>query len=182
MSEERRKKNGAGKSLDTLLKGRLALSIALTGLLFIAEVVGGYLTNSLALMSDAAHVFMDVLALSLSLFAIHISELPPTEKRTFGLYKAYTRIIDPQPVASLGMLAVAVVGLAVNIAVAFWLRHYARSDLNIKSAFLHVLGDAAASVAVIIASLVIHFTGLYLIDPLMSVLIGVIIVAGVSGI
>ena len=202
MSEERRKKNGAGKSLDTLLKGRLALSIALTGLIFIAEVVGGYLTNSLALMSDAAHVFMDVLALSLSLFAIYISGLPPTEKRTYGLhraevfvsfinsftlflvtlfifYKAYTRVLDPQPVAGLGMLGVAVVGLVVNLSVAFWLGHFAESDLNIKSAFLHVIGDAAASVGVIIASVIIYYTEWYIIDPLISFAIVGIIFFGV---
>ncbi len=187
--------------LDESLLGRLKLSIVLTSLIFVAELVGGYMTNSLALMSDAAHVFMDVLALTLSLFAIYISRLPANEKRTFGLhrvevfvafinsfsilfitlyifYKAYLRFLNPEPVESLGMLAVAVVGLVVNLLVARWLMRYAKSDLNVKSAFLHVVGDAMASVGVIIASIVIYYTGWYVVDPIISVMIGCIIMYG----
>lgn len=186
---------------DTEIKGRLKVSAALTAVIFVAELAGGYLTNSLALISDAAHVFMDVLALSLSWFALYISELPPTEKRTYGLhraevfvsfinssvlilltafifYKAYQRLIDPQEVEAYGMLAVAVVGLVVNLAVALWLMRYAHSDLNVKSAYLHVLGDAAASVGVIAGGVVIYFTGWYMADPLISFAIGAIIMAG----
>lgn len=196
-----KKKNPHG-DVDSAVKGRLKLSIALTGLIFFAELVGGWLTNSLALMSDAVHVLMDVLALSLSWFAIYVSGLPPTEKRTFGLhrvevfvsfvnsltlffvtlfifYKAYTRLLAPEQVESVGMLVVAAIGLFVNIAVAVWLRQFARSDLNIKSAFLHVVGDAAASVGVIAGSVIIYYTGWYLVDPLISVMIGAIILFGV---
>lgn len=188
-------------NIDGELKGRLKVSIALTAVVFIAEIVGGYLTNSLALMSDAAHVLMDVFALGLSWFAIYISELPPSETRTYGLhrvevlvsfinsfilfivtififYKAYMRFSDPQPVESVGMMAVAVIGLAANLIVAVWLRHYAHDDLNIKSAFLHVLGDAAASVGVIAGALIIYFTGWYHADPLISAVIGLIILLG----
>ncbi len=193
--------HGHGVDIDSRLKGRLKLSIALTAIVFVAELAGGWFTNSLALMSDAAHVFMDVFALSLSWFAIHISEMPPTEKRTYGLhrvevfvsfinsavlvlitayifYESYQRLADPQPVKSLGMMIVAAVGLAVNLAVALWLRHYAESDLNIKSAFIHVIGDAAASVGVIIGAAVIALTGWYPVDPLLSVLICLIILRG----
>ena len=191
--------------LDSALKSRLVLSIALTAVIFIAELVGGYLTNSLALMSDAAHVFMDVFALSLSWFAIYISEMPPSETRTWGLhrvevfvsfinslvlfvltlfifYEAYQRFSSPEPVKSAGMMIVAVVGLVVNLFVALWLRHYAGSDLNIRSAFIHVIGDAAASVGVIIGAVVIYYTGWFQADPLISVLIGMIIVSGAYGI
>ncbi len=191
--------------LDSTLKSRLVLSIALTAIIFITELVGGYLTNSLALMSDAAHVFMDVFALSLSWFAIYISEMPPSETRTWGLhrvevfvsfinslvlfvltlfifYEAYHRFLSPEPVKSAGMMVVAMVGLVVNLVVALWLRHYAGSDLNVRSAFIHVIGDAAASVGVIIGAIVIYYTGWFTADPLISVLIGMIIIYGAYGI
>ncbi|MBI5344538.1 MAG: cation transporter, partial [Deltaproteobacteria bacterium] len=123
--------------IDTRLKRRLAVSIALTLLVFIAELVGGYVTNSLALMSDALHVFMDLFSLGLSLFAIYISELQKKKKRTYGLhrvevfvsfinsfslllitafifYKAYGRFLQPEAVESAGMLQIAVAGLIVN--------------------------------------------------------------------
>lgn len=189
--------------VDRALMKRLKVSVALTGTIFLAELIGGYLSNSLALISDAVHVFMDVLALGLSLFAMYVAQLPPTEKRTFGLhrvevfvsflnsaslflitlyifYKAYGRFTEPQEVESMGMLVVAAVGLVVNVAVAVWLWRYAEQDLNIKSAFIHVLGDAAASVGVIIGAVVIRLTGWYTIDPAMSVLIGLIIIVGAS--
>lgn len=187
--------------IDERLKGRLYLSIGLTAVVFFAELIGGYLTNSLALMSDSAHVFMDVFALVLSAFAIYISGLPPTEKRTYGLhrvevfvsfinsfnlflitififYKASQRMISPQPVEYSGMLVVALVGLAVNLTVALWLKRFARTDMNIKSAFLHVMGDAAASVGVIAASVIIRLTGWYVADPLISIAIGLAILWG----
>jgi len=186
---------------DRPIKRRLQLSIVLTAIIFIAELVGGYYTNSLALMSDAAHVFMDVFALGLSLAAIYIAELPPTETRTYGLhrvevfvswanslvlilvtlfifYSAYQRFGNPQPVETTGMLIVAVIGLVVNLLVAVWLMSYAEHDLNIKSAYFHVVGDAAASVGVIVCAVVIYFTGWLFVDPLISDLIGAIILVG----
>ncbi|MEK7680399.1 MAG: cation diffusion facilitator family transporter, partial [Deltaproteobacteria bacterium] len=157
---------------DKAIVKRLILAIALSALVFFAELIGGFLTNSLALMSDAVHVFMDVFTLSLSLFAIYISRMPPTETRTYGLhrvevfvsfingitlllvavfilYKAYGRLLTPEKVESSGMLLVAIIGLAVNLFVAVRLRGFAGHDLNIKSAFFHVVGDALASVGVI---------------------------------
>lgn len=187
--------------MDTAVKGRLTLAIVFTGIIFFAELIGGYLFNSLALLSDAAHVFMDVFALSMSLFAIYISGLPPTEKRTFGLhraevlvsllngltlllvalfifYKAYTRFLDPLEVKSVGMLIVAFVGLVVNAVAALWLMGFAKHDLNVKSAFYHVIGDAIASVGVIVAGVIIYFTGWHRVDPIISVFIGMIIIVG----
>jgi cobalt-zinc-cadmium efflux system protein len=189
------------RDLDEKVKKRLLVSIFLTGVIFLAELIGGLYTNSLALMSDAAHVFMDVFALSLSFFAIYIAEMPPTEKRTYGLhrvevfvsfinsfvlllitafifYKGALRLFSPEPVESVGVLVVAAIGLAVNLIVAMWLHHYATSDLNVRSAFMHVVGDAAASVGVIIGALIIYFTGWYQADPLISMLICLIIVNG----
>jgi cobalt-zinc-cadmium efflux system protein len=144
---------------------------------------------------------MDVLALGLSLFAIYIAALPPSEKRTFGyhraevlaaflngitllivaifiFYKSYYRFLNPQEVESTGMLAVAAVGLVVNVVVAVWLSGHAGHDLNVKSAYFHVMGDAVASVGVIAAGVIIHFTGWYRVDAIISAVIGVIIVAG----
>mgnify|MGYP001599700631 CR=1 FL=1 len=187
--------------IDNVLISRLRFATALTGVVFLAELAGGYATNSLALISDAVHVFMDVLALGLSWFAIYISALPPTETRTYGMhrievfvsfingmllvfatvfifYKAYFRFLHPETVESAGMMIVAAIGLAVNLLVAFSLKDHAKTDLNIKSAFLHVVGDAAASVGVIIAAIVIRYTGWNAIDPLISVVIGLIIVGG----
>ncbi|MCK4738661.1 MAG: cation transporter [Deltaproteobacteria bacterium] len=189
--------------IDAKLKGRLKIAVFFTALIFFAELIGGLLTNSLALLSDSAHVFMDVLALSLSLLAIYASERPPTSNRTFGLhrvevlvalingisivlmalfifYKAYFRLINPEEVESVGMLVVALIGLIVNLGVAFYLMRYAKNDLNIKSAFLHVLGDAVASVGVIIGAVVIYYTGYYAIDAMISVFIGFIIFLGAT--
>lgn len=186
---------------DSALKRRLFVSIVFTGVVFIVELAGGYLFNSLALESDAAHVFMDCLALSLSLFAVIISERPPDERRTYGLhrvevfvawingftliavslfifYKAYFRFFNPVPVESAGMMIVALIGLVVNLLVATWLRPFAGEDLNVKGAFLHVVGDAVASVGVIAAALIIRLTGWYAADPLISAFIGAIILAG----
>jgi cobalt-zinc-cadmium efflux system protein len=187
--------------VDRSVKGRLTLAVVFTAIIFFAELFGGYVFNSLALLSDAAHVFMDVFALGLSLFAIYISGLPPTDKKTFGFhrvevlvsflngvtllfvslfifYKAYTRFMEPQEIESLGMLAVAAVGLLVNLVVALWLSGHAKHDLNVKSAFFHVIGDAVASVGVIAAGVIIYFTGWYRVDSIISVFIGMIIIAG----
>ncbi|HZX35958.1 MAG TPA: cation diffusion facilitator family transporter [Thermodesulfobacteriota bacterium] len=188
-------------SSDIELKRRLRVAIGFTAVVFFAELGGGYLTNSLALLSDSAHVFMDALALFLTLSALYICELPSTENRTYGLhrvevfaaflngltvfavavfilYRAYLRFLDPPAVESTGMLIVAVFGLLVNLAVARGLHGFAKSDLNVRSAFLHVVGDAAASVGVIAGAIIIHFTGAYIADPIVSAGIGCVILWG----
>lgn len=177
------------------------LSLSLTGLIFVAELAGGLLTRSLALLSDAAHVFLDIFALALSYVAIRLTSLPPNDRHTYGYHRlrvlaalangatllliafeifreAIRRFSNPEPVLAGPMLAVAVVGLVVNLIVASVLRGHDHGDLNVRSAFLHVLGDALASVGVIIAGVVIVLTGWTVVDPLISLVIGVIILVG----
>lgn len=184
---------------ESKLNSRLKGAAYITALIFLVELVGGYLTNSLALLSDSAHVFMDVMALGLSYFAHKISCEPPTEKRTYGLhrfevfaslingislificlfifYKAAGRIIDPPEVESVGMLIVATIGLVVNVVVALYLKVFTKTDLNVRSAYLHVIGDAAASVGVIAGAIIIYYTGYKIVDPLISLLVGAIII------
>jgi cobalt-zinc-cadmium efflux system protein len=180
---------------------RFLLSMALTGLIFVAELVGGLATRSLALLSDAAHVFLDVFALALSYVAIRLAALPPNDRHTYGYHRlrvlaalangatllvvafeifreAIRRFSNPEPILAGPMLVVAVIGLVVNLVVAFVLRGHDHEDLNVRSAFLHVLGDALASVGVIVAGVIIVLTGWTVVDPLISMAIGVIILVG----
>ena len=189
---------------------RFLISITLTALILVAEIIGGLWTGSLALLSDAAHVFMDIFALGLSFIALRLSSLPADDRHTYGYHRlevlaalingatlaviavrifveAYQRWLSPEPVKSGEMLIIAAIGLVVNLIVAFVLGGHAhdhdeaeheRDDVNVKSARLHVLGDAVSSVGVIVAAVLIGLTGALWIDPLMSVLIGVIIVIG----
>jgi len=177
---------------------KLFLSIALTGLIFIAEFVGGLLTGSLALLSDSAHVFMDIFALGLSYLAVRAAGLPANDRHTYGYHRmqilaalangaslllisieifreAIKRFQNPEPIVAGPMLIIAIIGLFVNIIVAFILHEHDHDDLNTRSAFLHVLGDTIASVGVIIAGILIIFTGQQWIDPLVSMLISVLI-------
>ena len=177
---------------------RLASALAITAIYFFAEVLGGLLTNSLALLSDAGHMFSDMAALSLSLFAFQIARRPATTKKTYGYHRleilaalvnglilwlvvgvifneAYRRFSDPPEVHSLGMLAVAAVGLMVNVAAGWILYGCDRGSLNLRGAFLHVVGDALGSVGAVIAALIMLLTGWYVADPLISFLIGLLI-------
>lgn len=166
----------------------------LTSFILVAEVVGGLLSNSLALLGDAGHVFTDIAALSLSWYGVRQAGRPSSSRMTFGyhrvgvivaivnavsifaiavaiLYQAYRRLQQPPEVNSLLMLSVAIVGLMVNAFVAFWLRKEQQSNINVRSAFWHALGDALASVGVIIGGIIMLFTGWFLVDPIVSVLI-----------
>jgi cobalt-zinc-cadmium efflux system protein len=179
-------------------------ALGITLFMMIAEIVGGVLSNSLALLSDAGHMFTDTLALALSFFAMKFAGMPATEKKTFGfyrleilaallngitlvlislyiMYEAYQRILNPQPVAGTLMLVVAVIGLIVNIVGALFLVKHHETNLNIRGAFLHIIGDAISSVGVIIGGIVIIYTGWYLIDPILSILIALGIIAGAIG-
>ncbi len=189
------------------IEKRFLISLALTGLILAAEVIGGVWTGSLALLSDAAHVFMDIFALALSYVALRLSSLPPDDRHTYGFHRlevlaalangvtlagaavgifaeAFRRLQEPEPVKSIELLVIAAVGLVANLIVAFVLHGYAHThgeheqqDLNVHSAFLHVLGDAISSVGVIVAAAIIWRTGWVVIDPIVSVLIGLLIVA-----
>jgi cobalt-zinc-cadmium efflux system protein len=171
-----------------------------TLIVLFAEVVGGLVANSLALLSDAGHMFTDVFALGLSLIAVYIGKRPSDYRATYGYQRigilaalingstlvvisvlifveAYKRIFSPPEVDSNVMLLVAVGGLVGNIVMARLLEE-GHSDLNIKSAWLHVLGDLFATAGVIVAGIVIRLTGWPLADPIASGIVGIIIILG----
>ncbi len=171
----------------------------LTALTFGAELAGGLWTNSVALLSDAGHVFMDLAALLFSLFALRLADLPATDRRSWGLHRlevfaaflngalvtavaawivleSLQRLKSPPPVKTGPMLVLAVLGLLVNLLVAWRLHDFARKDVNIRGAFLHVAGDALASLGVVAAGALIHFTGALVLDPLAGLLVAGIIV------
>jgi cobalt-zinc-cadmium efflux system protein len=172
----------------------LVLSLIVTAGFMLIEAVGGWVTNSLALLSDAGHMLTDTAALGLSLLALRIGDMPPSTTKTFGyrrfeilvaflngltlwaiviviLHEAYERVQSPPEVRGLGMMGIALVGLMVNL-VSIWLLHAHKDEnLNVRGAFLHVLADSMGSVGALVASLVILATGWTLADPLVSVAI-----------
>ncbi len=177
---------------------RLFWAILLTGGFMVAEVVGGILSGSLALLADAGHMLTDTAALALAWFAARISRRPADAKRSFGyhrvqilaafvngltliaivvwiLIEAIRRLLSPVEVMGTPMLVIAALGLLVNVVV-FAILHFGdRDNLNIRGAALHVLGDLLGSVAAIVAALVILATGWMPIDPLLSVLVAMLI-------
>lgn len=177
---------------------RLVYCLWLTGGMMVAEWIGGWLVNSLALLSDAGHMLTHFFALGVSFLAIVVAGRPATERVSYGFYRveilaalfnavtlvaitvgiavvAYGRLVNPQPVESLAMLVVACIGLAVNLATTFLLHSANRADLNIRGAYLHMMGDTISSIAVIVGALVMWKWHLFLVDPLLSVLICVLI-------
>lgn len=179
----------------------LVIAMAIIGAFMVVELVGGLLSGSLALMSDAGHMLTDTLALGLSLAAVRVALRPPTEERTFGyhraeilaalvngstlilismliFYEAARRLMAPPEVDSTLMLAVAVAGLVANAAAASLLRDRSRHNLNARGAYLHIMGDLLSSVGVIVGAVLMLAFGWWLADPVISVLIGVIILAG----
>lgn len=187
--------------LDQTISRRLVFAIALTAVTLVAEIIGGLWSNSLALLSDAGHVFLDLFALLLSLGAIKLAAQPAGERHSYGLHRAEVlaslingltvfimalgilyegskRLIAPEEVKTLPMLVIAVLGLIANLLAARGLHGHAHDDLNVRSAFLHVLGDAAASVGVIAGALLMRYTGWYQADPLISLAIGLLILVG----
>jgi len=182
-------------------KKDLLIAFTITVLMMFAEVIGGLLSNSLALLSDAGHMLIDNIALLLSFFAMKFSIMPATDKKTFGfyrleilaalingitlvlislyiIYEAYFRIVHPQPVHGTLMLVIAIIGLVANIVGAAVLMKHRHSNLNIHGAFLHIVGDAGVSVGVIIGGVIIVYSGWYLIDPILSILISCVIIYG----
>jgi cobalt-zinc-cadmium efflux system protein len=170
-------------------------AFGLTSAFLLAEVAGALLTNSLALLSDAAHMATDVLALVIALVAVRLSRRPADAKRTFGyarlealgamvnglllflvagyiLWEAIGRFRDPPDVASTGMLVIAGVGLIVNLISMRLLRAGAGENLNVKGAYLEVWSDMLGSVAVIVAAVVIKLTDWKIVDPILAVALG----------
>ena len=177
---------------------RLKLALAISAIYFFAELIGGFLTNSLALLSDAGHMLSDIAALAMSLFAFRIAKRPATVISTYGYHRAeilaalfngltlwlivgviftaaYNRFLDPPAVASRGMMIVASLGLLVNVVAGAVLYGSHHHNLNLRGAFLHVVSDALGSVGAIAASLIMLFTGWYAADPVISILIGLLI-------
>jgi len=178
-------------------KRSLRWAIGLTALICLAEIMGGILSGSLSLLGDAAHMLQDAVALLLSLGAIIIAERLPTPTRTFGYHRveiaaavangfllilvsivivteALDRFTHPRTIDSTIMLGVALVGLVANLIAARML--HGSHDLNVRSAFLHVLGDTLSSIAVIVAAVWIALTGQTWVDPVLGILIAVIII------
>lgn len=179
-------------------RSRLITVFAITLGIFVLEVVGGIASNSLALIADAGHVFTDVVGVGLALGAIWIAGRPPSDDRTFGfyraeilgavlnaillfgvaayvLYEAWQRFAEPPEVAGGLMLAIALVGGAANGSSLWLLRDAQAESLNMRGAYLEVLGDLLGSVAVVVAAVVIALTGMTIADPIASAVIGVLI-------
>jgi len=187
--------------LTSMSSRPLKIALVIVLVVMAAEVIGGILSNSLALLSDAGHMLVDALALGLSLFAITIARRPATPTKTYGyhrveimaalangttlilvslyiFYEAYHRFLDPPPVQTPLMLLVATIGLMANLTGILLLRKVSRSNLNIKAAFWHIVGDTISSVGVIVGGVIILVTGWYIADPIIAVFIGCIILRG----
>jgi cobalt-zinc-cadmium efflux system protein len=177
---------------------KLLITIVLTGTMMIAEILGGIFTGSLALMSDAGHMLTHSAALLISFLAILYAGRPATKEKSFGFYRveilaallngvtlliitgfilweAYKRILNPRPIAGMEMMIIGVVGLLVNIATALLLWKVSKESLNVRSAFIHMIGDTGSSVGVVIGAVIIYFTGFYIIDPILSIIIAILI-------
>jgi cobalt-zinc-cadmium efflux system protein len=178
----------------------LKITIYVTSIFLFVEIFGGHFFGSVSLISDAIHMVRDVFSLYISWFAINLAKKLPTNKMTFGyhraevfaafingliligaciviLYNSYLRMVNPNEVKSIGMLSVASLGFLANLYVFRKLKKY-EDDINIKSAYLHVLTDAISSISIIIGGIIIFFTRFYLVDPLLS--IGIILLVLIS--
>lgn len=193
---------GHGHSHDhrSTPKRALAVVLALTGGFMVAEVIGGLLTGSLALLADAGHMLSDTASLAVALFAAWLAGRPATPSRSFGFRRAeilaalfngltlvaisvwifveaYQRLSEPPEILGGLMLAVAVLGLLVNVAGAVILSRSSGESLNVEGALRHVIADVFGSIGAIIAAIVIIFTGWRYADPLVSALIGLLVLA-----
>ena len=176
----------------------LTWSLAATVLFVVIEAIAGLKAGSLALLSDAGHNFTDALALALASIGVYFQSKPANEVKTYGyhragvltafvnaltllalsvwiFYESYHRLMQPQPVDENIMLWVAAAGLVVNVGIMYALRD-GKQDLNVRAAYIHMLGDALGSVGIIAGAIAIRFTGWHQIDPLLSVSIGLLIV------
>jgi cobalt-zinc-cadmium efflux system protein len=183
------------------LRSRLSLALALNAAIIVAEFIGGWILNSIGLMSDAGHNLVDQGALFLALYAHLLTARPATETRTFGYHRAgiiaaflnsfvllltalgitlvgLKRLLQPIPVDGGWIMAIAALSFVANLSIALLLQHGAKDDLNIRSAFWHMLGDAWASLGVVISGGVILFTGWTILDPLISLLVVAAIAKG----
>jgi cobalt-zinc-cadmium efflux system protein len=184
---------------------RLSLSLLLTLAFVIIEAGAGIFANSLALLTDAAHNLTDVIALGLTWFAVRITAQPANAQKTYGyhragilvallnsttlvlislgiFYEAYRRFLSPPEVQSGILIGVGLLAVVINLVTAFLVHHGSQSDLNLRSAFVHLMGDVLSTVGAVIAGVIIFFTDANWLDPLVSILIGVLILYNAWGI
>lgn len=196
MSAEHKKEHSHGHVRN---RRRLIAVLALTLAYMLAEAIGGFLTNSLALLSDAGHMLADVASLLLALLALWFAARPVTAKKTYGYYRmeilaalangaalvvislliayeAFQRIKSPESVRGLEVTLIAIGGLAVNVVSAFVLHKASSENLNMRGAFLHVMSDALGSVGAIVAGVLIWRWGLLLADPVISIVMCLLII------
>ncbi|HHN81195.1 MAG TPA: cation transporter [Methanomicrobia archaeon] len=189
-------KHDYGKSRRSILLG-----IIVNGLFTVVELVVGIFANSLALVNDAVHDFTDTLTLAFSWWATRFAETPSDNQRTWGyhratilaafvngiglvlitlfiFYRAYGRILSPEPVEGIYVLAVAIIGIVANGYIVWRLRRASRHDVNLKSIYWHMSEDALGWGGVLVAGIVMTLTEFYLIDPLISIVIGLIVLSG----
>ena len=185
--------------------GRLTLALFLTLGFVILEAAAGVFSNSLALLTDAAHNLTDVIALALSWFAIRITTRPANEEKTYGyhrvgilvalvnsttlvlislviFYEAWQRFISPPEVKSVVLIVVGLIAVAINLVTAILVHEGSDKDLNLRSAFVHLMGDVLSTLGAVVAGVIIYFTGADWLDPLVSVLIGMLILYNAWGI
>ena len=184
---------------------RLALSLGITLAFVVVEVVAGLFANSLALLTDAAHNFTDVLALALSWWALRLTSQPANQNKTFGyhragilaalansttlvvialgiFYEAYHRFINPPEVQADVLISVGFLAVLINVVTALLVRHGAERDLNVRSAFTHLMGDVLSTAGAVIAGIIIRLTNWNWLDPVVSILIGFLILWSAWGI
>ena len=183
------------------MEKRVTVALGISLAIFIMEIVGGVVSGSLALISDAGHVLADAIALALSLYSIKLARRSSNDVATFGYHRvgvlvalvngtmlvvmaalifreAYERFISPPSIKTTELLIIAAVGLVANLVMVWLLHRDHQHSLSVKSAWLHVMGDALASLGVIISGLVIYFTGWTYADSIASIFIGIIIFIG----
>ena len=191
MSHKHSHKSKEGKNLF--------ITLLLNFFISFVEIIGGIFSNSLSLISDALHNFSDGFAMLISYVALRISKRDPNFRNTFGyqrvqilaalfnsvtliiiciflLYEAYQRFLSPEEIKSMPMLIVALIGLFANLLGVILLKGHSKNNLNIKSAYLHLIGDTFSSIAVIIGGILIYFFQIYWVDPLITVLISLYII------
>ncbi len=184
---------------------RLAISLVLTLAFVVFEAVAGYRAHSLALLSDAGHNLTDVIALGLSWYALRLSSQPAHAGKTFGyhragilvalinsatliliafsiLYEAYQRFLLPMPVDAQTLIGVGSIAFFINAGTAWLIMHGSEHDLNLRSTFVHLMGDVVSTIGAVLAGVVIFYTQLTWLDPLVSVLIGLLIMWNAWGI
>jgi len=189
----------------SVTKKRLILSLLITIVFMVVEIIGGILTNSIALLSDAGHMFTHSFAIGISLIAIYIACKPPCHHKTFGMYRAEVlaafinglflipivaiimyeaimRILYPQEILSFYMFIVAIIGLTVNMISILLLRGSKKDNINVKGVVSHMLADAVSSIGIVIVAIIIFYTGWTVLDPIVSIGISIIILYWAIGI